>query len=236
MFPPIPQREAPAAECTAAPRASSFFCITPGDRLDVKMQYPLRGHKTAVEQCYVRHEVYEMLQQAASYLPPGFRIRLWDAWRPLALQQELFDALSRQITERFDLARLDEAQRLAVISQYVSLPSDNRQNPPLHTTGGAVDVTLLDAAGNELDMGTPFDSFTPDSATAYFESHPCSGHIRQNRRLLYYCMTRAGFENLPSEWWHYDYGDRAWAYYRGLPALYTGIFDLKEITSHETQS
>ena len=51
-------------------------------------------------------------------------------------------------------------------------------------------------------------------------------HCRQkNRRMLYNVMTAAGFTNLPSEWWHYDYGDNMWAQLTGGKAIYAGILD-----------
>ena len=50
---------------------------------------------------------------------------------------------------------------------------------------------------------------------------------RENRRILYYAMIEAGFTNLPSEWWHYEYGTKFWSYFKGRPALYKGIIDIK---------
>ena len=50
--------------------------------------------------------------------------------------------------------------------------------------------------------------------------------VRNNRRILYYTMTKVGFTNLPSECWHFDYGDRVWSYYKKMPAMYKGIFEL----------
>ena len=48
-------------------------------------------------------------------------------------------------------------------------------------------------------------------------------------------MTEVGFTNLPSEIWHYDYGDRAWAFYNNEPALYKGIFKLEEIGEYKNE-
>jgi len=67
----------------------------------------------------------------------------------------------------------------------------------------------------------------PLTHTAAFE-HTGSPAVRQNRRLLCHAMHQAGFENLPSEWWHFDYGDRFWAYYRNCPAMYAGVFEVGE--------
>ena len=74
-------------------------------------------------------------------------------------------------------------------------------------------------------MGTEFDSFSPVTSTNAFEKTN-NEEIKNNRRILYNAMTKAGFTNLPSEWWHYDYKDRAWAYYKEKPAEYKGIFKL----------
>ena len=73
-------------------------------------------------------------------------------------------------------------------------------------------------------MGIKFDQFTNLTNTDAFENKKMNQTIKNNRRLLYNCMIKAGFTNLPSEIWHYDYGNRAWAYYKKKPAIYNGIF------------
>ena len=88
--------------------------------------------------------------------------------------------------------------------------------------------------GRELPMGCGFDAFTDKTYAAYYETaeHVQGAEdeqVRENRRLLYYAMIDAGFTNLPSEWWHYDYGDRFWAYYMRKPAIYEGVFTREEI-------
>lgn len=211
---------------------SAFVEITTGGRFDVQMQYPLLGMKHAEPQCFVRKEVYEMLLQAAERLPEGYRFRIWDTWRPFALQKELYEVYSQDIIRDFNLADCTEEERKAVIRKFVSDPVADRDVPPVHTTGGAVDLTILDENGRELPMGTAFDAFTDKTNTAYYEKISPGGddgEIRDNRRLLYHIMTEAGFTNLPSEWWHFDYGDRFWGYYKGKPAIYCGVFTREEI-------
>ena len=122
-----------------------------------------------------------------------------------------------------------EEEKKKIISTYISFPNYDRALPPVHTTGGAVDVTLVDKNGVELDMGTHFDEFSEKAHTDYFEKNCENPIVRENRRILYNAMIGAGFTNLPSEWWHYDYGDRFWAYYKDTPALYSGIFNIEEI-------
>ena len=91
-----------------------------------------------------------------------------------------------------------------------------------------MDITIIGTDGNGLDMGSGFDEFSDRTYTAFYET---SGNeiVKNNRRLLYSIMMDAGFTNLPSEWWHYDFGDRFWAYYNKRPALYRGVFTRNEI-------
>ena len=147
---------------------------------------------------------------------------------------ELFEKYSVDIIRDFHLEELPEAKRRAAICKFVSDPVPDTKVPPAHTTGGAIDLTLLDPEGRELPMGCGFDAFTDKTCAAYFEApeHVQGAEdeqVRENRRLLYYAMIDAGFTNLPSEWWHYDYGDRFWAYYMRKPAIYEGVFTREEI-------
>ena len=207
---------------------SGFTELVSGELFSVQMQYPLLKMKNAESGCFVREEVYEMLVKAARLLPKGHRFRILDAWRPFALQEELYDVYSVDIIRDFELEKCTEEQKRQVIRRFVSEPVADKNVPPVHTTGGAVDLTIEDPNGEELKMGTGFDAFTALTHTAAFENEK-DYEIRENRRLLYHIMTEAGFTNLPSEWWHYDYGDRFWAYYKNKPACYEGVFTRKEL-------
>ncbi|XLM22424.1 dipeptidase, partial [Chromobacterium piscinae] len=102
---------------------------------------------------------------------------------------------------------LDEAQLLREASLYVAPPA-----VAPHPTGGALDVTLIDATGMELDMGCPFNADSEESAGACYTDNPgLSDQARANRAVLIRAMQAAGFVNYPSEWWHWSYGDRYWA-------------------------
>lgn len=177
----------------------------------------------AVAECHVRPEVHQRLLQAARTLPEGLSLVLLDAWRPWRVQQYLFDTLFEALRGHDPAA--DEATLLARTREFVSLPSRSPHAPSPHLTGGAVDVTLCDRDGLMLDMGTEFDEAVSASYTDHFERFPPADdrgyRARGYRRLLYHVMTSAGFTNLPSEWWHYDFGDQLWAWYRGeAMALY----------------
>ncbi|OXS16449.1 D-alanyl-D-alanine dipeptidase, partial [Zobellella denitrificans] len=91
-------------------------------------------------------------------------------------------------------------------------------------------VTLCDGEGRLLDMGTEFDDISPWSYSAAFEAvarpGPREGEVIENRRLLHSVMIRAGFTNLPSEWWHFDYGNQSWAWYSQAPQALFGAMSL----------
>jgi D-alanyl-D-alanine dipeptidase len=225
---PIPRISAPSSDVPHDFINEKFVELTTDDRFEVAMQYPLLGMRAATSRCFVREGTYERLLVAAGKLPGGWRFKIFDAWRPFALQKELYELYSVGIIKKFGLSGQPIDRQREVIRQYVAEPNENVAMPPAHTTGGAVDLTLSDENGGELEMGTGFDSFRPEAATAALEEEGPSA-ARDNRRLLYEVMTSAGFTNLPSEWWHYDFGDDNWAYYSGSPARYAGVFTIGEI-------
>lgn len=223
MHTPIPKLESPGTYTKARFTDSPLVRLEPDRHIEIRMQYPTKRMKHAEPECLVRKEIPDMLHKAAKYLPPGYRFCVWDAWRPFALQQELYDACAERIIRQFGLQDAPEEEQKDAVLDFVSEPLPDEFCPPVHTTGGAIDLTVLDNRGYPLDMGTGFDNFTDMAFTAYFEqTGPIQ--VRDNRRLLYHAMRLAGFTNLPSEWWHYDYGDRFWAYYQKQPAFYSGIF------------
>ncbi len=193
----------------------------------IEMQYPILGMKESIKECLVRKEVLDKLLEAKSKLPSNITFKIWDAYRPFALQEELYYKYKDQIIKEFNLSNRSKEEQDEVIKNYVSLPIANEEFPPLHTTGGAIDLTLIyEDTKEELNMGIGFDSFSSLTSTDSFEEEGMDEEVRNNRRLLYYTMTSVGFTNLPSEIWHYDYGDRAWAFYNKKPSIYKGIFTL----------
>ena len=224
----IPKLREPGDYGQSAFLDSAFIELRNDEKMEVSMQYPLLKMQNAESHCYVRIEMYDHLQKAAELLPDGYKFKILDAWRPFALQKELYEVYTDKIVKMFHLQECDEQQKENTIKKFVSLPIANRLVPPVHTTGGAIDLTLIDQNGKELEMGTGFDEFTDRTYVAYYEKSD-ETNIRDNRRMLYHIMTSSGFTNLPSEWWHYDYGDRFWAYYTKKPAIYSGVFTVDEI-------
>jgi D-alanyl-D-alanine dipeptidase len=80
---------------------------------------------------------------------------------------------------------------------YVANPSKGS----IHNRGGAVDITLVDTNGKELDMGTAFDFFGIEASHNY---QNLSQEIKSNREFLKTIMIQNGFNSLDSEWWHYN--------------------------------
>ena len=137
------------------------------------------GRKIFLEnQCFLLEEAAEKLLDAINIAKDlGYYFKIFDAYRPSYVQEALWN---------FD--------------PNPNFLSDPKKGSP-HTKGIAIDLTLVDLHGNELDMGTKFDDFTEN---AYHLSKDISKKIKINRRLLLSIMTLAGFDFYHKEWWHYQ--------------------------------
>ena len=121
----------------------------------------------------------------------GHRLLVLDALRPHRVQIQLWDHL-----DGTDLR------------QYVADPARGS----IHSFGMALDATLIDEAGRELDMGSGFDEMTALSHPVLEAQHLASGALTQaqhaNRRLLRDALQAAGFKGIDNEWWHFEMLDR----------------------------
>ena len=143
---------------------------------------------------WIHREAAARLEAAAGWLQrhqAGTRLLVLDALRPQRVQQRLWDALEG-----------------TPLRAYLADPARGS----IHSFGMAVDVTLVDAAGRELDMGTPFDDMSERSHPALEEALLAAGEIAQaqvdNRRILRAAMEHAGWRGISREWWHFDGDDR----------------------------
>lgn len=196
--------------------------IVPTDRLRTRALYHEMNLPGAPETLSVRAGVYERLQQVVQKLPDGVALVVFDGYRPLAVQQALYDAFTQEARQkRPDLE--GDALR-AYVGQFVATPTSDPLRPPPHRTGGAVDVYLVQAQNGEpLPMGTLPDEVSNATATRFYEEAISGGDtntLRENRRLLFWAMTNAGFQNYNGEWWHFDFGNQRWANLSGQPAVY----------------
>ena len=129
-------------------------------------------------QCYLRFKTVKALLLANKKLmKKGYRIKIFDCYRPLDIQKRMWELVPNP--------------------EYVANPSKGS----IHNRGGAVDITLVDKDGLELDMGTPFDHFGVESSHDYSD---LSDEVIDNRKLLKRIMLKKNFEAFDSEWWHYN--------------------------------
>jgi D-alanyl-D-alanine dipeptidase len=183
-----------------------------------------------------RESVVNMLLSAEKLLPKGYHFLIYDAYRPIAVQQYLWDFYYNKTAEENPEKSDDEIIKMTKF--FVSYPSYNVLQPSLHNTGGAVDLTILDKNDHELNMGCNFDDFSHLAWTNHFElPEEDNEEVLYNRRMLYNVMISVGFTNLPSEWWHYDYGDDKYAQLTQTEPFYTGILDagIRDTVSYEKQ-
>ncbi len=160
----------------------------------------------------------DRLYTAASLLPEGYRLLIWDGFRPDHVQRGLYEAFEASI--RRENPELTGPALSEKVTTYVSYPSQNLSAPAPHATGGAVDLTILDENGDELPMGTVFDDFSELARTDAFHDKP--GDVQESRKLLLAVMEAAGFSNYIEEWWHFDYGNQWWALRTGQEAAVYG--------------
>lgn len=219
---PIPNAEFPTNKEVVNATQESLVAIPFGVQFINFPAYFRQGIPCATEKPMLRKSVLERLKKAASLLPQGYRLVVLDAWRPYAVQKGLYDTYYQQLQK--DNPTWTQEQLNEQVKFFVSPPSTDALYPAVHSTGGAVDVTIADVNGKWLDMGTDFDDFSPLAHTAAFEGSD-NETVQNNRRLLFHCMIAAGFTNLPSEWWHYDYGNGFWAHYNQCTPLYDGILE-----------
>ncbi len=130
-------------------------------------------------ECYLLYQTVKDLMRAQNiFRKRGFRIKLLDCYRPIDVQKVLYEAFP--------------------VSGYVADPIGGS----IHNRGTAVDLTLVDSFGNELDMGTKFDDLTVRSNHGYI-GFPDT--ILQNRKLLRETMNACNFVTIRLEWWHYNH-------------------------------
>lgn len=165
---------------------------------------------------HLRQGVADRLLEAQGRLLAGCSLMLVEGHRPYALQEFYFNR-HRSRLEAADPAQTSEESYLAV-SQFVSPPA-----VAPHVSGAAIDLTLVDASGDPLDMGTPIDASPEESDGAcYFGARNISVQARQNRAVLAAALESVGLVNYPTEWWHWSYGDRYWALMTGRHAAVYG--------------
>ena len=129
--------------------------------------------------CFLRPEAAKALYQVQEALQDkGYGLKLFDCYRPTSVQERLWEKVPN--------------------ASYVTPPHKGS----MHNRGFAIDATLLDAAGTEVDMGTEFDYF---GRRAHHDNKDLDQDILKHRALLKNTMAEFGFKHIRTEWWHYSF-------------------------------
>jgi zinc D-Ala-D-Ala dipeptidase len=177
-------------------RAGSFVELTTADGIAIDLRYATAANFTGrpvyggFDRLILHRIAADKLRRAVSELAarsPGWRLLVFDGLRPNRIQQIFWDTV-RGTPEQ----------------AYVGDPAQGS----VHGFGLAVDVSLVDATGREVDMGTPFDDFTPRAEPRHESALLAAGELTtaqvDRRLLLRRVMEVAGFTPIPIEWWHFD--------------------------------
>lgn len=131
-------------------------------------------------ECYLRKATAQALVAAQKdFVARGYSLKLFDCYRPLSVQKKMWKILPG--------------------THYVANPAKGSK----HNRGAAVDLTLVEiATGKEVDMGTPFDTFSPKAHHSYTD---LPKEVLVHRQLLKEVLGKHNFKPIFSEWWHYEY-------------------------------
>ena len=128
--------------------------------------------------CFLRVKTVNALINAnKGFLKKGYKIKIFDCYRPLDIQKIMW--------------------KMVPNPSYVADPNKGS----IHNRGGAVDISLIDSKGKELNMGTAFDYFGIEASHNYSN---VSKEVKKNRAMLKKIMLKNGFNAFESEWWHYN--------------------------------
>ena len=131
------------------------------------------------DQAYLRYGTVKKLAKAQEFFQAqGLSLKIWDAYRPVSAQWQLWEACPDPT--------------------YVANPNRTYSS---HSRGNTIDVTLVDASGQEIPMPTDFDDFSPLADRDYSD---CSLTTAENARLLQSILEQNGFSGYQGEWWHFS--------------------------------
>lgn len=132
-------------------------------------------------------EQFKLANKKLREIKPGWNFLVFDALRPRSMQRRLF-AKVRSTPEKI----------------YVMDPDLGS----VHNFGFAIDLSCVDANGNEVDMGTGFDAFVKLAHPALEDEFLMSGELSEkqleNRIVLRTSMAAGGYTGIGHEWWHFN--------------------------------
>lgn len=160
----------------------------------------------------IRRSVYERLCAAQELLPCGLRLRLEVGLRSLNLQAKLFQLQHAKLKKQFP--KMNEQDLFLETSKFVAPVTtwEGVINVPPHSTGGAIDIILIDSLGQPVDMGVDLNDPFQNKEAICTSATAISIEARYHRDLMSKVLLTVGFVNYSGEFWHWSYGDRRWAY------------------------
>lgn len=163
---------------------SEWMEITTEEGIQLDIRYATTNNFTQQQiyncgRCFLRPEVAKKIKQLHTDIKSryGYGVKMFDCYRPRPAQQKLWDIVPD--------------------AMYVTPP----QKGSMHNRGLAVDLTIVDENGNELNMGTEYDYFGKEAHRTYVHSDK---KIRKNRELHRMLLEAHGFAGIRTEWWHYS--------------------------------
>lgn len=175
----------------------------------------------------VRKTVAEKLLEAQKKLPAGIDFFVKEGYRPISQQLKSYEKVKSYFRE--NNPEFDE-DRIKMETNKLCSPVEVAPHP----TGAAVDLTLIYVdTHRELDLGTEYNAVPHDTGNATFiDAENISAEAKKNRMILKVAMEFVGFVCYPSEWWHWSYGDKYWAFEKKVEqALYSTIEE-KHLEDH----
>jgi zinc D-Ala-D-Ala dipeptidase len=200
--------------------AESYYARTDG------LNWPYNARiDGSLKDVWCRRGVAEKLLNVNSRLKPyDVELFVLDAYRAIDVQRGLWAFFEAEARRKMPHRSAEEIRNY--ILQFVSDPTRfNRDDPttwPVHSSGGAVDLTLRHVDGDLLDMGARFDEPSAASFSDALERLALKGVLSsddaalKNRRLLHWAMEQEGFVNYPLEFWHFDFGDQMYVHHLAL--------------------
>jgi D-alanyl-D-alanine dipeptidase len=158
--------------------------VNPNIRLDIRYATTnnfLKRKLYTVAKCALRASVAQKLALVQTDLEKiGLGLKVYDCYRPFSVTKQMWQAWPDP--------------------RYVANPARGSR----HNRGAAIDLTLVDRTGKELEMPTPYDDFTKKAHADYQGG---SAQSRKNRQVLKDAMKKQGFIGITTEWWHFDSED-----------------------------
>lgn len=154
----------------------------------------------------VRLKVAKMLKVASDLLPSNLYLQIDGGYRSPKVQEILWKNRIKELG----------------LKKAMKLVGNPYKGTPGHSTGGAVDVSLLDDGMNEINLSEPFEKYYEEQK---LYSKRITKEAQKLRLLLYKVMLSAGFAPLDDEYWHFSYGDERWAKYYNEKVIYGKIKD-----------